>query len=70
MPQMATPITSAESTLLRMLVALLPLLVALVGLVVYALASNGKAQEIGRLMFACGLLATLLVVARTTVRLL
>jgi len=53
-----------------MLVALLPALVALVGLVVYVLASNGKAQEIGRLMFACGLLVTMFVVARTTVRLL
>jgi hypothetical protein len=38
------------------------LLVALVGLVVYALASNPKAAEIGRLMFACGLLVFLLTV--------
>jgi Na+/phosphate symporter len=36
------------------------LLVALIGLVVYMVATNGKAQEIGRLMFACGLLAFLL----------
>jgi hypothetical protein len=53
-----------------MLVALLPALVALVGLVVYVLATNAKAAEIGRLMFGAGLLVTLFVVARTTVRLL
>lgn len=53
-----------------MLVAIIPALVALVGLVVYVLASNGKAQEVGRAMLWCGLAVTLLVVARTTVRLL
>jgi len=38
------------------------LLVCLLGLVVYALASNPKASELGRLMFACGLLVTLFLV--------
>lgn len=36
------------------------LLVALVGLLMYALSANGKLVEIGRIMFACGLLAFLL----------
>lgn len=34
--------------------------VCIVGLVVYGLSSTGKPQEVGRLMFACGLLAFLL----------
>jgi len=36
------------------------LLVALVGVLMYALCVNGKLAEIGRLMFFCGLLAFLL----------
>lgn len=42
-----------------MIVILLPLLVAVVGLLMYALAA-GKLVEVGRIMFWCGLLATLL----------
>lgn len=38
----------------------LPLIIALIGLVVYALASSAKAAEIGRLMFFAGLVAYLL----------
>jgi Na+/phosphate symporter len=38
----------------------LSLLCALVGLLMYALSSNPKLQEIGRLSFACGLLAFLI----------
>jgi hypothetical protein len=38
----------------------LSLLVALVGVLMYALSANPKLQEIGRLSFACGLLAFLL----------
>jgi Na+/phosphate symporter len=41
----------------------LSLLVALVGVLMYALCANPKLQEIGRLSFACGLLAFLLKVA-------
>jgi hypothetical protein len=37
-----------------------PLLVAVVGLLMYVLASNPKVQEIGRMMFFAGLLAFLL----------
>jgi Na+/phosphate symporter len=38
----------------------LSLLIAIVGLVVYALAKEGKYVEIGRIMFGAGLLAFLL----------
>ena len=38
----------------------LSLLIAIVGLLMYALSANPKLVEIGRLMFACGLLAFLL----------
>jgi hypothetical protein len=37
-----------------------PLLVAIIGLLVYALSSNTKVAELGRLAFACGLLVALL----------
>lgn len=36
------------------------MLVLLVGLLMYALSTNGKLVEIGRIMFFCGLLALLL----------
>jgi len=39
----------------------LPLIVALIGVLMYALCANPKLQEIGRLMFFAGLLAFLLV---------
>lgn len=45
----------------------LTLLVALVGVLMYALCSNPKLADIGRIMFACGLLAFLLVGARILV---
>lgn len=38
----------------------LPLIVALIGLLMYALCANPKLQEIGRLSFFAGLLAFLL----------
>ena len=38
----------------------LPLLVCIVGVLMYALCVNPKLAEIGRLAFACGLLAFLL----------
>lgn len=37
-----------------MLIAIIPLVVALVGALLYALASNTKVQEIGRILFFCG----------------
>lgn len=41
----------------------LSLLVALVGLVVYVVASNAKVSELARIAWACGLLAFLLRIA-------
>ena len=43
------------------MVIALPLLVALVGVLMFALSANPKLVKIGELMFACGLLAFLLV---------
>ena len=37
----------------------LPLLVCIVGLLIYALSTDGKVQSIGKDMFWCGLLVTL-----------
>jgi hypothetical protein len=45
------------------MVIYLSLLVALIGMLVYALSNNGKVAELGRLAFACGLLAFLFGVA-------
>lgn len=42
------------------MIILVPLLIALVGLVLYLLVANAKYAEIGRIMFWTGLLATLL----------
>lgn len=42
------------------LVIYLPLIIAIVGLLMYALSANPKIVEIGRIMFWTGLLATLL----------
>lgn len=43
------------------MVIYLPLLIALVGVVIYALSTTPKPAEIGRIMFWVGLLAFLLV---------
>jgi hypothetical protein len=42
------------------MIIFLPLLVALIGLLVYAFSTNAKLVEIGRIAFAFGLLAFLL----------
>ncbi|MGP0042487.1 MAG: hypothetical protein ACLPJW_17585 [Rhodomicrobium sp.] len=42
------------------MVILVPLLVCIIGLLMYALAANPKLVEIGRIMFWTGLLACLL----------
>jgi hypothetical protein len=42
------------------MIILFPLLIAVIGLLMYALAANGKVVEIGRIMFWTGLLAFLL----------
>ena len=38
------------------------LLVSLIGLVIYAIATTEKPKEIGRLMFACGMLVFLFLI--------
>lgn len=43
-----------------MIVAYVPLLVAILGLLLYALSAQPKVAECGRLMFACGVLVTLM----------
>jgi Na+/phosphate symporter len=48
----------------------IPFLIAIIGLLVYVLATNPKAQELGRIMFFCGLLATLLPLGERVARLL
>jgi Na+/phosphate symporter len=52
-----------------MVIAYLPLLIALIGVLMYALSANPKVVEIGRIMFWTGLLVTLFSVASKTVRL-
>ena len=42
------------------MIILLPLLICVVGLMMYALAANPKLVEVGRMMFWVGLLAFLL----------
>ena len=51
------------------LVIVVPLLVAVVGALVYALAANAKLAEMGRLAFATGLLIALLMAGGHTLRL-
>lgn len=46
----------------------LSLLVCIIGALTYALAANGKLVELGRLAFACGLLAFLLRVSDEAVK--
>lgn len=51
-----------------MIVSILALLVCLIGLLVYVLATNTKAVEIGRICFFCGLLVLLLAHGQHTVK--
>jgi len=53
-----------------MLIAIVPLLAAILGLLVYVLASNSKAIEIGRLTYFAGLLVTLFIAAKHIVKLI
>ena len=53
-----------------MLITLIPLAAAILGLLLYALASNAKVAEIGRALLWDGVLVTLLAVAGRAVRLL
>jgi positive regulator of sigma E activity len=40
-----------------MLIAIVPLLLCVVGALLYALSSNGKVSELGRILFAAGAFA-------------
>lgn len=51
-----------------MFIAIIPLIVAIVGLLMYALSANAKVAEIGRIMLWTGLLVTLFVAAGRTVK--
>lgn len=50
------------------MIAIAPFLAAVVGILVYALASNAKLVEVGRALMWCGLLITIWVLAGKTVR--
>ncbi len=52
-----------------MLVVILPLLVAIVGVLVYALSANAKVAEIGRLAYFAGVVVTLWQCASRTLHL-
>lgn len=52
-----------------MIIAIVPVIVTIVGVLAYALASNAKIAEIGRLAYACGLLVTLFTLASKVIRL-
>jgi len=52
-----------------MAISYLPLLVCVVGMLVYALSTNAKAAELGRIAFAFGLLIALMSMAHHVVRL-
>lgn len=52
------------------MIAFIPLLVALIGLLLYALSSNGKVSALGFAMFQCGLLVTLFALSGKYVKLL
>lgn len=50
------------------MIAIAPVVAAVLGMLVYVLASNAKAAEIGRTFMWCGILVTLLVLAQHPVR--
>jgi len=52
-----------------MLISVFPLLLAIAGALLYGLSSNGKVQELGRIAYACGLLALAFHLATVTLRL-
>lgn len=50
------------------MIAIIPLLACIVGLLVYVLAANAKVVEVGRALFWCGLLVTLFTVASKVIK--
>lgn len=53
-----------------MLIAIVPLIAAIIGLLMYALSASEKVVKIGFVLFWTGTLVTLLTVAGNTVKLL
>ena len=51
-----------------MLIAILPVIVLVLGLLLWALSSNPVPKEAGRIMFFCGLLVVCFVAAKYSVR--
>lgn len=52
-----------------MIITLIPAIFAVVGLLLWILATNPKVQEIGRLVFFAGFLVTMFVLSRETIHL-
>ena len=50
-----------------LIVAIVPLIVCIIGLLLYVFPGNAERKETGRLMFACGLLVTLFVMGAKTI---
>ena len=53
-----------------MLISYVPLLVAIVGLLMFVLAANPKVARIGEILMFCGAFVTLLALAHDTARIL
>lgn len=51
-----------------MLIAIAPLLIAIIGLLMWVLASNAKVSEAGRILFFCGAFVLTLILGRETIR--
>lgn len=51
-----------------MAIAIVPIIFALLGALVYTLADNPKAAELGRLTFACGMFTLAFAFATTVLR--
>lgn len=54
-------------TLRGMLIALVPIVALIIGLLLWALASNTIVKDAGKIMFFCGVLVALFVAAKQTV---
>ncbi len=52
-----------------MAIAIFPVILLMIGVLMYFLSSNPKVQEVGRIMFACGLLVLTFVLSREVIRL-
>jgi hypothetical protein len=51
-----------------MLITIIPVLILVVGILLWALATNGIVKEAGKIMFFCGMLVLTLSLARVTWR--